>query len=68
LEKIRSWTQIPQSIPVSYPDITEEIIDKVIRENIMYKNQLADSTENKIQSVKALKAKILERILKQSAD
>ena len=68
LEKIKSWTKNPQSIPVLYPDITEKIIDKVIRENIIPENKLAGSPDNEIHSVKALKAKSLERILKQSAD
>ena len=27
LDKIKSWTSNPQSIPVIYPDITENIID-----------------------------------------
>ncbi len=30
--KIKSWTEKTQSIPVDYPDITEEIIDQLIRE------------------------------------
>jgi hypothetical protein len=68
LEKIKSWTQIPQTIPVIYPDITEKIIDMVMRENISYQVKPAVSSENKIQSVKALKEKTLERILKQSSD
>jgi uncharacterized protein (TIGR00661 family) len=68
LDKIKSWTQHPQSIPVLYPDITEKIIDMVIRENIIDENGLARSTNDEIYSVKTLKAKSLERILKQSAD
>ncbi|HEY2648999.1 MAG TPA: glycosyltransferase family protein [Puia sp.] len=68
LEKIRSWTRMPQTIPVIYPDITEKIIDMVIRENIRHQTKPAVPAENKIQSVKALKEKTLERILKQSSD
>jgi phosphoribosylcarboxyaminoimidazole (NCAIR) mutase len=68
LDKIKSWTRNPQDIPVVYPDITEKIIDMVIRENIISENRLAGSPETEIHSVKALKAKSLERILKQSAD
>ena len=68
LEKIKSWTQKPQAIPVLYPDITEKIIDMVIRENIIPENKLADLSNTEIHSVKALKAKSLERILKQSAE
>src|SRR5450631_625858 len=34
LDKIKSWTLKPQTIPVFYPDITEKIIDQVLRENI----------------------------------
>ncbi|HLA60381.1 MAG TPA: glycosyltransferase family protein [Puia sp.] len=68
LEKIKSWTQNPQAIPVLYPDITEKIIDMVIRENMIPENRLAVSSDTEIHSVKALKAKSLERILKHSAD
>jgi uncharacterized protein (TIGR00661 family) len=68
LDKIKSWTQHPQSIPVLYPDITGKIIDMVIRENILDENGLARSNDDEIHSVKILKAKSLERILKQSAD
>ncbi len=68
LEKLKSWIQNPQAIPVLYPDITEKIIDMVIRENIMSENRPDGSPDTGIHSVKALKAKSLERILKQSAD
>ena len=68
LEKIKSWTQNPQEIPVLYPDITEKIIDMVIRENIKPDIKPAGSSDTEILTVKALKAKSLERILKQSAD
>jgi len=68
LEKIKSWTQNPQAIPVLYPDITEKIIDMVIRENMIPESRLGGSPDSEIHSVKALKAKSLERILKQSAD
>jgi uncharacterized protein (TIGR00661 family) len=68
LDKIKSWTRNPQDIPVIYPDITEKIIDMVIRENIFPENRLAGSPDTEIHSVKALKTKSLERILKQSAD
>jgi uncharacterized protein (TIGR00661 family) len=68
LGKIKSWLQHPQSIPVSYPDITEKIIDLVIRENVMEENGLVRSLDEGIRSVKILKEKSLERILKQSAD
>ena len=68
LEKIKRWTQNPQTIPVLYPDITEKIIDMVIRENIKPEVRLTASTDTEIHSVKELKAKSLERILKQSAD
>jgi uncharacterized protein (TIGR00661 family) len=68
LEKIKFWTQNPQTIPVLYPDITEKIIDMVIRENIKPEIRPAGLPDTEIRSVKELKAKSLERILKQSAE
>jgi uncharacterized protein (TIGR00661 family) len=68
LDKIKSWVRDSQSIPVLYPDITEKIIDMVIRENISGENARVRSMEDGIYSVKKLKEKSLERILKQSAD
>jgi uncharacterized protein (TIGR00661 family) len=68
LDKIKSWAKSPQSIPVFYPDITEKIIDLVIRENIFEENKIILSLGDGIHSVKTLKEKSLERILKQSAD
>jgi uncharacterized protein (TIGR00661 family) len=68
LDKIKSWTRNPQSIPVLYPDITEKIIDMVIRENMNFENGLVRSLDDGIHSLKKLKEKSLERILKQSAD
>jgi uncharacterized protein (TIGR00661 family) len=68
LDKIKSWVAHPQNIPVSYPDITSDIIDMVIRENIIEENGLVRSLDEDIRSVKKLKEKSLERILKQSAD
>lgn len=68
LGKIKSWIQNPQAIPVLYPDITEKIIDMVIRANILSENKQTGSPDSEIHSVKSLKAKSLERILKQSAD
>src|SRR5664279_4769861 len=67
LDKIRSWTSNSQSIPVLYPDLTEKIIDMVIRENRMDPDDKT-SVEDGIPTLKTLKAKSLERILKQSAD
>lgn len=68
LGKIKSWTQQPQSVPVSFPDITEEVIDRVIRENISTGTRVTRTLGNGIHSVKALKEKSLKRILKQSGD
>ena len=68
LGKIKSWTMKPQSIPVLYPDITEKIIDQVLRENIFEDIKPAISLGSGIHSVKTLKEKSLERILKQSGD
>jgi uncharacterized protein (TIGR00661 family) len=34
LNQIKNWVELPQNISVSYPDITEEIIDKLIADNI----------------------------------
>jgi uncharacterized protein (TIGR00661 family) len=68
LDKIKKWTENTQAIPVLYPDITEKIIDMVIRENISTEIKSVKRDENSIPSVKKLKEKSLERILKQSAD
>jgi len=68
LAKIKSWTMKPQSIPVLYPDITEKIIDQLLRENIFEDIKPAISLGSGIHSVKTLKEKSLERILKQSGD
>jgi hypothetical protein len=68
LDKLKSWTRNPQSIPVQYADETEKIIDMVIQENITGENRPALTLSNGIHSVKALKEKSLERILKQSAE
>jgi uncharacterized protein (TIGR00661 family) len=68
LDKIKSWTRNEQTIPVWYPDITEEIIDMVIRDNMTGENGKLRSLDERIHSVKTLKEKSLERILKQSAD
>ncbi len=68
LDKIKSWTNNAQSIPVLYPDITEKIIDQVIRENVVEENRTMIALGNGIHSVKKLKEKSLERILNQSGD
>ncbi len=68
LAKIKSWTMKPQSIPVLYPDITEKIIDQVLRENVFEEINPAISLGSGIHSVKTLKEKSLERILKQSGE
>jgi uncharacterized protein (TIGR00661 family) len=64
LDKIKSWIREPQSIPVLYPDITEKIIDMVIRENLSAEIARVRSIEDGIYSAKKLKEKSLERILK----
>jgi uncharacterized protein (TIGR00661 family) len=66
IDKIKSWIKNPQSIPVLYPDITEKIIDIVIRENIFDENRRIIQLVDGIHSVKALKENSLQRILKQS--
>jgi len=33
VNQIKNWVDLPQNITVNYPDITEEIIDKLIAEN-----------------------------------
>jgi len=33
LNQIKKWVELPQNININYPDITEEIIDKLIAEN-----------------------------------
>jgi uncharacterized protein (TIGR00661 family) len=68
VDKIKNWIKNPQSIPVFYPDITDKIIDMVIRENIFEENRKVISLGDGIHSVKALKEKSLVQILKQSGD
>jgi len=68
LDKIRSWTERDQSVPVIYPDITENIIDRVIRENPVKISSAMKPAQDDISSAKKLKEKSLEKILKQSAD
>jgi uncharacterized protein (TIGR00661 family) len=65
LEKIKSWTRLPQSIPVLFPDITEEIIDLLIQENMDRLHKREFSSGEEIQSAKILKEKSLGRILNQ---
>jgi uncharacterized protein (TIGR00661 family) len=68
LDKIKTWTEKEQSIPVVYPDVTETIIDMVIRENAGFKNKTGKPIPDEIPSAKKLKEKSLEIILKQSVD
>lgn len=68
LEKIKSWVRNPQSIPVNFPDMTAQIIDLLIRENQFEDKIQVITPGNGIYSVKTLKEKSLERIIKQSAD
>jgi uncharacterized protein (TIGR00661 family) len=68
LDKIKSWTRDTQSIPVFFPDITEEIINRVIIENTSPAISLVQMPGAAVHSVKALKEKSLERILKQLGD
>jgi hypothetical protein len=68
IAKIKNWTENTQFIPVSYPDITEEIIDQLIEENPVEKKVPLRSLSESIFSVKELKQKSLDRILKQSGD
>jgi uncharacterized protein (TIGR00661 family) len=66
LDKIKKWTQEKQSIPVSYPDKTEEILNMVIRENTKPEIAPARVPGEAVYSVKKLKENSLERILKKS--
>jgi uncharacterized protein (TIGR00661 family) len=34
LNQIKNWVDLPQNISVDYPDITEEIIDKLIADQM----------------------------------
>jgi uncharacterized protein (TIGR00661 family) len=68
LEKIKIWTRSLQSISVKYVDMTEDIIDMVIRENIFEDDKLKISLGDGIHSVKKLREKSLKQILNQSAD
>ncbi len=66
--KIKNWTERTQSIPVNYPDITEEIIDQLIREAVTGEKTPLRSLSDVIISVQELKQESLNRILKQSGD
>jgi uncharacterized protein (TIGR00661 family) len=68
LDKIKSWTRESHSVPVFYPDKTEEIIERVIRENISPAVSSIKALGNAIHSVKSFKEKSLKRILKQSGN
>jgi uncharacterized protein (TIGR00661 family) len=68
LDKIKSWTRETQSVPVSYPDETAEIINRVIRENYKLSISSPQVPGKAVQSIKALKENSLERILKQSGN
>jgi uncharacterized protein (TIGR00661 family) len=67
LDKLKSWTRNPQYIPVNYPDITERIIDMLMSENGVEIGRPSLSLGEGIHSVKSLKEKSLEKILRQSA-
>jgi uncharacterized protein (TIGR00661 family) len=62
VEKISEWSTKSQTIPVSYPDITENIIDVIIRENETEKTK---SVGDLLAPVKSLKEINLKHILKQ---
>jgi uncharacterized protein (TIGR00661 family) len=66
--KIKKWTAGTETIPVNYPDITEEIIDQLIRETEIGAGTPIRSLSESIFSVKELREKSLTRILKQSGD
>jgi len=68
LEKIKSWVSNQQSVPVFFPDITEEILNRVIRENVIPAISPVQVLGTAVHSLKALKEKSLEQILKQSGD
>lgn len=68
LPKIKSWIENPQHIAVSYPDVTEEIINNIIQENLGEENSAPRTLGEGIFSFKKLKEKSLEQIIKQSAE
>lgn len=68
LEKIKLWTELPQIIPVHYPDMTEKIIEMLIRENMAGDKHLPVQLGEGIYTLKNLKENSLERILNQSAE
>ncbi len=68
LDKIKSWTLEKQYLPVLYPDKTEEILNLVIGENIKPESVSTPLPGEALHSVKKLKEKSLERILKQSGN
>jgi uncharacterized protein (TIGR00661 family) len=65
LDKIKSWIRMPQSIPVFFPDITEEIIDRLILENKNHLLKTESSSGDEFQSAKKLKLNSLGRMLNQ---
>jgi len=68
IEIIKDWTGKAQSIPVNYPDITEQIIDQLIAEARTEQKATLHSLSGTILSVRELKEKSLDRIIKQSGD
>lgn len=68
LETLRNWTQENQSIPVDYPNNTEEIINKIIKMQQGTDKILKVKLGDGIHSVKKLKKLSLGTIINQLAD
>jgi uncharacterized protein (TIGR00661 family) len=66
LEKIRAWTVKEQTLRVDYPDITKDIIEKIIQENQISAGKPLHIAPDDFHSPKTLKAQSLEVILKQA--
>jgi uncharacterized protein (TIGR00661 family) len=66
IEKIRSWIDSSLSISVNYPDITENIIDTILKKHVAEKIQRPQMLGKKIYSEKKFRKLALKKILTQS--
>jgi len=65
VETIRAWTESEGLIPVNYPDLTEMIIDQIIRKHGKTEPLQTPVVDKSDLSVKMLKKITLKNIIKQ---
>ncbi len=67
IEKLQQWTDSPQMISASYPDITDEIINTILKQELLPERKETVVVGNLPYSVKKLKKLSLGKILNQIA-